>query len=152
MKFWNKRWRDVLHVHTSISILNRKSDRIFLIVIITINFFYIHHHILRLLAKVSGDMALTAPCDQMRGWVGVGEFCFCFYDCKKIRMQCNFLLLKLNMPNEFFVLFLFLQKLKRNESTREENNAYLETSPTTAQKSDEPQYCNKNVVVGFNPI
>ena len=58
-------------------------------------------------------------------------------------MQCNFLLLKLNMPNEFY--FIFLQKLKRNESTREENNAYFDTSLTTAPKSDVPRYCNKNV-------
>lgn len=36
------------------------------------------------------------------------------------------------------LLFLFLQKVKRNESTREENNAYFDTSPTTAPKSDEP--------------
>jgi len=50
-------------------------------------------------------------------------------------MQCNFLLLKLNMPNEN--IFLFLQKLKRNESTREENNAYFDTSMATAPTSDE---------------
>ena len=60
----------------------------------------------------------------------------------KTIMQCNFLLLKLNMPN---ANILFLQKEKRQESTREENNAYFDTSPATTQKSDEPQYCNKNV-------
>jgi len=31
-------------------------------------------------------------------------------------MQCNFMFLKLNMPNE---IFLFFQNVKRNESTRE---------------------------------
>ena len=44
------------------------------------------------------------------------------------------------MPNEFFV---FCRK-KRNESTREDENAYFDTSLETAPKSDEPQYCNKN--------
>ena len=61
----------------------------------------------------------------------------------KTIMQCNFLLLKLNIPKEN--VFLFLQKLKRNESTREENNAYFDTSPKTVPKSDVPRYCNKNV-------
>ena len=56
-------------------------------------------------------------------------------------MQCDFLLLKLNMPN---ANILFLQKVKRNESTREENNAYFDTSLETMPKSDKPQYCNKN--------
>ena len=41
--------------------------------------------------------------------------------------------------------FLLLQKVKRNESTREENNAYFDTSLATAPKSIEPWYCNKNV-------
>ena len=47
------------------------------------------------------------------------------------------------MPN--IIIFCFLQKVKKNESTREENNAYFDTSPTTAPKSDKPQCCNKNV-------
>jgi len=47
------------------------------------------------------------------------------------------------MPNA--TIFLFLQKVKRNESTREENNAYFDISMETTPKSDEPQYCNKNV-------
>ena len=38
-----------------------------------------------------------------------------------------------------------MQKLKRNEPTREENNAYFDTSSTINPKSDEPWYCNKNV-------
>ena len=50
-------------------------------------------------------------------------------------MQCN-------MPNEIFV---FLQKLKINESTREENNAYFDNFLATTPKSDERQYCNKSV-------
>jgi len=58
-------------------------------------------------------------------------------------MKCNFLLLKLNVPNA--IIFLFLQKVKRNESTREENNAYIDTSPAMVPKSDESRYCNKNV-------
>ena len=47
------------------------------------------------------------------------------------------------MPNAN--IFCFFQKLKRNESTREGNNAYFDTSLTMAPKSDEPWYCNKNV-------
>jgi len=47
----------------------------------------------------------------------------------KTIMQCNFLLLKLNIPNEN--IFLFFQKLKRSESTKEENNAYFDTSLET---------------------
>jgi len=43
-------------------------------------------------------------------------------------------------------IFFFLQKVKRNESTREEKNAYFNTSQATTPKSDEPQYCDKNVV------
>ena len=43
------------------------------------------------------------------------------------------------------IVFLLFQKVKRNESTREENNAYFDTSLTTVPKSDEPWYCNKNV-------
>ena len=43
------------------------------------------------------------------------------------------------------IIFLFFQKVKRNESTREENNAYFDTSPATVPKRDEPRYCNKNV-------
>lgn len=42
---------------------------------------------------------------------------------------------------KFFVLW----KLRRNESTMEENNAYFDTSSALAPKSDEPYYCNKNV-------
>ena len=60
----------------------------------------------------------------------------------KTIMQCTFLLLKLNMSNA--IIFLFLKKVKRNESTREENNAYFDTSLATVSKSDEPLYCNKN--------
>ena len=59
----------------------------------------------------------------------------------KTTIQRNFLLLKLNMPN---ANILFLQKVKINESTREENNAYFDTSLAMAPKSDEPRYCNKN--------
>ena len=44
------------------------------------------------------------------------------------------------MPNDFF----FWRK-KINESTREENNAYFDTSLKMMPKSDEPQYCNNNV-------
>ena len=40
------------------------------------------------------------------------------------------------MPNENN--FLFLQKVKRNESTREEKNALFDTSLATAPKRDEP--------------
>ena len=40
---------------------------------------------------------------------------------------------------------IFFQKVKGNESTREENNAYFDISPKTMPKSYEPQYCNKNV-------
>ncbi|MCY6488292.1 hypothetical protein, partial [Actinobacillus pleuropneumoniae] len=40
--------------------------------------------------------------------------------------------------------FLLFQKVK-NESTRKGNNAYLDIFLTTAPKSDEPQYCSKNV-------
>ena len=47
------------------------------------------------------------------------------------------------MPNAN--IFCFCHKVKRNESTREENNAYFDTSLAMAPKSDEPQYCNKNV-------
>jgi len=47
------------------------------------------------------------------------------------------------MPNE---IFLFFQKVKIKKSTREEYNAYFETSPATTPKSDESQYCGKNVV------
>ena len=47
------------------------------------------------------------------------------------------------MPNDFFV-FVFAES-KINESPREENNAYVDTSPATTPKSDEPRYCNKNV-------
>ena len=54
------------------------------------------------------------------------------------------------MPNDFF----YYSKCKRNESTREENNAYFDTSPTKEPESDEPQYCSKNVatpkVTNFN--
>ena len=46
------------------------------------------------------------------------------------------------MPNP--IIFLFLKKVKRNESTRKENNAYFDTSSAMVPKSDEPQYCNKN--------
>jgi len=46
------------------------------------------------------------------------------------------------MPNAN--IFLYFRKVKRNESTREENNAYFNTSLTTAPKSDELPYCNKN--------
>ena len=56
------------------------------------------------------------------------------------------------MPNA--IIFLFLQKLKINESIREENNAYFDTSSATVLKSDEPRYCNKNVAtpkaINFN--
>jgi len=41
--------------------------------------------------------------------------------------------------------FIFVES-KINESTREENNAYFDTSPTTLAKSDEPRYCNKNII------
>ena len=68
-------------------------------------------------------------------------------------MQCNFLLLKLNMPNEN-IFFFFLQKLKRNESTREEKNAYFDTFLAMPPKSNEPSYCNKNATtpnaINFN--
>ena len=47
------------------------------------------------------------------------------------------------MPNAN--TFLFLQKVKRNESIREKKNAYFDTSQAIVPKSDEPQYCNKNV-------
>jgi len=47
------------------------------------------------------------------------------------------------MPNEN--IFCFLHKIKRNEYPREENNTYFDTSITTVPKSDEPQYCSKNV-------
>jgi len=43
------------------------------------------------------------------------------------------------------LFFYFLKKLKRNESTREENNAYFATSLAMMPKSDVPRYCNKNV-------
>ena len=39
---------------------------------------------------------------------------------------------------------IFFQKVKGNESTREENNAYFDTSSAMMPKSDEPRYCNKN--------
>ena len=42
-------------------------------------------------------------------------------------------------------IFLFLHNVKRNESTREEKNAYIDTSLETTPKNYEPQYCNKNV-------
>ena len=45
------------------------------------------------------------------------------------------------MPN---ANILFLQKVKKNESNREESNAYFDTSPTMVPKSDKPRYCNKN--------
>lgn len=44
-----------------------------------------------------------------------------------------------------WVAIAFAQKIKKNESTKEENNAYFDTSPATASTSDDPQYCNKNV-------
>jgi len=43
------------------------------------------------------------------------------------------------------IFFCFCRKQKKNESTREENNANFDTSLATVPKSDEPQYCNKNV-------
>jgi len=46
------------------------------------------------------------------------------------------------MPNAN--IFCFFYKVKINESTREEKNAYFDTSPATTPKSDEPRYCNKN--------
>lgn len=74
------------------------------------------------------------------GWVGVGEL-FCFYDWMKTLMPCTLIFLKWNMPNEYnFVL----TESKRNESTREVNNAHFDTSLATTPKSDEPRYCNKN--------
>ena len=60
-------------------------------------------------------------------------------------MQYNFLLLKLNMPNEN--IFLFLQKLKGNDSIREENNAYFDTSLATVTKSDESHCCKKKFIL-----
>lgn len=42
------------------------------------------------------------------------------------------------------IFFVFVEN-KRNESTREENNASFDTSLVTVPKSDKPQYCNKNV-------
>ena len=41
-------------------------------------------------------------------------------------------------------IFLVFSEIKRNELTREENNAHFDTSPTMTLKSDEPRYCNKN--------
>ena len=46
------------------------------------------------------------------------------------------------MPN---AIFYFLQKLKINESTKEENNAYFDTSLPMTPKRDELRYHKKNV-------
>ena len=41
------------------------------------------------------------------------------------------------------IFFLFFQNVKINLLTREEKNAYFDTTLTRVPKSDEPQYCNK---------
>ena len=43
------------------------------------------------------------------------------------------------------IILFFYTKSKTNESNMGENNAYFDTSPAMAPKSDEFQYCNKNV-------
>jgi len=53
----------------------------------------------------------------------------------KTIMECNFILLKLNMPNENI---LFSKKVNKNELNRGENNAYFDTSLETTPKNDEP--------------
>ena len=108
---WEGKMEGCSYMNIDISILNGKSNRIFLILIISINFSYLLYHPFLFYLQKWMVMWLLLHHVIKRG-VGVGEF-FCFYDWMKTLMQCTFLFLKWKMPNAIFCFcFLFFQKVK----------------------------------------
>ena len=107
MEVGKKRWRDFLHMHADISILNGESKKILFIFIISIYLFYLLYHLF--FFYLQKWMVMWLLLYHMIKWRGGGLvleiFCFCFYDWMKTLIPWNFMILKWNMSNDFLIFF-----------------------------------------------